>query len=389
MREETPIAVGAPGRAAAEEDSEFRTIDLARLIMVIWRRKYVVFGTAVLGLVVAMVISFLLHPKYDAVARLQPPTSRDGGMISIFPTRNLGDTYLGLLTSRTVADDVIEHQHLKDYFHTTKPSPLRRSLAAMTTVRVDKDQFVSVIVRAAEPETAMRVANEYVDALYRLNQSIATAEAEHRLEYFEGPLQQEKNRLADAEEDLKRAQQSTGMILPEAQVRMGVSALGQLKQEIAEREVQLAAVRTGGTENNPRVIELKSQISTLYGQLARMEADNGGTGGKKNNVPELTLAVDRKAREVKYHETLFGILSRQSENARVDQSYTQQVAIVDRAVIPDEKSWPSRKLILLIGLFVGGALGLFFVIIQGVELPRRVRDFALGLEGGHGDVSHR
>ena len=56
----------------------------------------------------------------------------------------------------------------------------------MAKVSVDKDQFVTVVVRAEEPETALRVANAFPDALSRLNRSIAQSQAQHRLEYIAG-----------------------------------------------------------------------------------------------------------------------------------------------------------------------------------------------------------
>ncbi len=363
---------GSNASGVATEDTEYQTIDLMKYLVILWQQRGIIVGFALTGLVVAIIVSFVLRPKYDATARLQPPTPRQSALMTSFlPTRNEGDIYLGFLTSRSVADDVIEHQKLKEYFHTTKPSALRRNLSAISTIKVDKDQFITVTVRTPEPETSMRITNEYVDALYRLSHSIALAEAEHRWEYFEGPLEQEKNKLAVAEEELKRAQQKTGMVLPEAQVRVGLTALAQLRQEIATREVQLAALRTGSTEENPRVIQLKSQIDNLYGQVARMEAQTGGGMGVKANLPELTLEVERKAREVKFHETLFEILSRQYENARVDQSYTPPVEVVDRAVLPDEKSWPTRKLFAIGGLFAGGLIGVVYGIWRAYELSRK------------------
>ncbi len=135
-----------------------------------------------------------------------------------------GDHYLGLVSSRTVADDVIEHQHLKEYFHARNDSDARRRLTAISTIVVDKNQFVTVTVRAKEPTTAANIANEYVSALYSLDHSLSIAESDHRRDFFETPLEQEKNKLADAEEALKRAQQKTGMVLPEAQVRLGVAS---------------------------------------------------------------------------------------------------------------------------------------------------------------------
>lgn len=390
MSQNSFIADAGSGSGDGRLEAEYRTIDLSIYVGAIWRRRYKVVGAALLGLLVSAAISLLLPRQYDATARLQPPAPREMGLSSLLPTTNQGDLYLGLLDSRTVADDVIEHQNLKEYFHTTRVSVLRRRLASMSTIRTDKNQFITVVVRAPQPQAAMRIANEYVDALYRLNHAISLAQAEHRWEYFEGPLEQEKNKLAQAEEELKQAQQRTGMVLPEAQVRMGVTALGQLKQEIANREVLLASLRTGSTDNNPRVIELRSQIANLYGQVARMEADTTGATGSKAKLPELTLVVERKQREVRYHETLFGILSRQYENARIDQSYTQPVEIVDRAVLPDEKSWPPRTLFAILGFLGGGMLGLLLVSLQAAHWPRQLKNHFLDIDKrANGSVSNQ
>ena len=140
----------------------------------------------------------------------------------------------------------------------------------------------------------------------------------------------------------------------------------ELKQEITTREAQLAALRTGGTEQNPQVILLKSQIASLQGQVSRMEEQNGGTGASasKAQMPELTMEVERKAREVKFDETLLEILSRQYENARLEEAYTPAIELVDPAVIPDEKSWPPRKIFMLLGLIVGGLSGMVYVIVK-------------------------
>jgi len=358
----------------SQSDAEYRTIDMRRYIVALWRGRYMVAACAVAGMVLLGAAAYLVAPAYDATVRLMPPTPRADTTLSLLlPSRNPGDMYLGLISSRTVADDVIEHQHLADYFHTTKPSELRARLMRMAKISVDKDQFVTVTVRAKEPETAMRVANEFPAALYRLNHDVAEAQAVHRWQYFEGPLEQEKDKLTRAEEELKQAQQKTGMVAPDTQVRVGVTAIADLRQQIAAHQAQLAALETGSTGANPRVIELKSQIASLSGEVHRMEAQNGGTGAGPAKLPELTLEVERAEREVKYHETLFEILSKQYENARVEESYSPPVELVDKAVLPDQKSWPPRKLSALLGLLLGGFLAVLVVLGQAAELPRKIR----------------
>jgi uncharacterized protein involved in exopolysaccharide biosynthesis len=362
---EPSSAQTAAGTAAGtapppQADAEYRVIDLGKYVRLFWAARWRLAACAAAGLLLGYGIAWVLHPEYDATVRLMPPERKDTSFIS-FSARNDGDLYLGLVNSRSVADDVIASQHLADYFHATRPSELRRRLAAMTKISVDKDQFITVVVRAKEPETALRIANEYPEALSRLNRTIAQSQAQHRFEYYEGPLEQEKNKLAAAEEDLKNAQQKTGMVMPEAQVQLGLTAISTLKQQISTRQEELAGLETGSTDQNPQVVQLKSQIATLSGQLARLQAQNGGASPSSARMPELTLEVERLAREVKFHEALFQILSRQYENARVDESYSAPVELVDRAVLPDEKSWPSRRLFALGGLIVATLAGMVLV----------------------------
>lgn len=356
-----------PAASTTQPDSEYRKIDLMPYAAAMWRRKGFIVICALLGTVLAGVLAYTIKPKYDSGVRFLPPIVSSQGVMGFIPTRNEGDRYLGLISSRTVADDVIEHEHLQDYFHTTRLSETRAQLGGITKFLVDKDQFVSVRVRTKEPETSLRIANAYLQALYRLNHSIALNEAANRLEYFSGPLEQEKNKLAAAEEDLKRAQQRTGIVAPEAQIKLGVDAIAQLRQELADKQVALAALRTSSTDQNPDVVQLRSQIGSLQSQVARLQADTksgSGSTASTKELPELTLEVDRKAREVKFHSMLFEVLAKQYENDRVEQSYTPSIQLVEKAILPDVKSWPPRKLFMLAGFFIGGLLGLVWVQVR-------------------------
>jgi tyrosine-protein kinase Etk/Wzc len=381
---QSPSASGQLNAVTAPHgETEYSTIDLLQYARATWRGRYAILGFSLAGLVLGGIAAYNIRPKYDAVVRFLPPEQKSSlSALSLVSgsgsSTGQGDHYLGLVKSRTVADDVIARQHLVDYFHAKKLSQARIRLDAISKIVTDKNQFITVTVRAAEPETAMNIANEYVDALYRLNHSIALAEAEHRWEYYEAPLEEEKNKLAAAEEDLKRAQQQTGMMFPEAQVHSGIAAVIELRQSIASSEAQLAALQTGTTDQNPDVVRLKSEIASLNAEKARLEQEAGGAQASftaNPRMPELTLEIERKVREVKFHETLFEVLSKQYENARVDESYSPPIEVVDRAVLPDQKSWPPHMILMLLGLLLGGLLGLTRAWLHAAGIPRRIKEF--------------
>jgi len=66
---------------------------------------------------------------------------------------------------------------------------------------------------------------------------------------------------------------------------------------------------------------------------------------------------------VKYHETIFDILARQFELAKLDEAKEGAVIqVVDPAIVPDKKSFPKRTLIVIGATFVGFLAGIFVAL---------------------------
>ena len=81
----------------------------------------------------------------------------------------------------------------------------------------------------------------------------------------------------------------------------------------------------------------------------------------------------RKLRDVKYHETLLELLARQYEAAYIDEAKSAPVIqIVDRAVVPDTKSWPPRVLLVAASALV--SLFLTSVVVLAQHYLRHSRE---------------
>jgi uncharacterized protein involved in exopolysaccharide biosynthesis len=152
------------------------------------------------------------------------------------------------------------------------------------------------------------------------------------------------------------------------------------------REVQISAMRTFATDQNPNTIRLQEEISSLRNQLAKLESDPRNpelstVGIRAGEVPAVTLEYARKYREVKFHETLFELLGKQYEAARIDEAKAAPVIqVVDRAVPPDQKSGPHRQLITLGAGFIGFCIGyLLAVLAVALRRAERVPEYAMKL----------
>jgi tyrosine-protein kinase Etk/Wzc len=325
--------------------------------------------------VIALAIALLWPPSYTATTTLLPPQqsssfsstllSQLGGLGSLAGAaglpglKNPTDLYVGLLKSDTVEDAMIEHYDLQREYKEKRLSDTRKALENHVTIDGSaKDGLIRISVKDHSADRAAELANGYVAQYRKLSQSLAIGEASQRRLFLEQQLQSTKDNLAKAEEDLKRTEQTTGMLQLDTQARALIESAGSLRAQVAAKEVQVQSMRTFAGEGNADLQEAQQQLEGLRAQLAKL----GGAGADGDNdlmlpkgkIPQAGLEYVRKLREVKYNETIFEILARQYEAAKLDEAKEGAIVqVVDIAHPPDRKSGPSRALIVLGGFMLG------------------------------------
>jgi uncharacterized protein involved in exopolysaccharide biosynthesis len=207
------------------------------------------------------------------------------------------------------------------------------------------------------------MANGYVEEFRKFSATLAVTEASQRRLFFEQQLTQARDNLAKAEEDLKRTEQKTGLIQLDTQTRATIQLIADIRAQVAAKEAQISAMRSFATGENSALQMAEQELAGLQVQQEKMGAASERTTNAlipKGNMQEAGIEYIRKLRDVKYYETMFDLLARQYEVARVDEAHQgATVQIVDRAIVPDHRSSPQRTLIVL-----GAAVfGLFFGIV--------------------------
>jgi tyrosine-protein kinase Etk/Wzc len=220
------------------------------------------------------------------------------------------------------------------------------------------------------------MANAYVDEYRKLSSAIAVTEASQRRLFFEQQLVQAKEELTHAEEALKQTEQKTGLIQLDGQARAVIESVAQLRGQVAAKEVQIRAMRQFAADQNPDLQLAEQELAGLQSQLARMGAGGSGSGDflmPKGSVPQAGLDYVRKLRDVKYQETIFELLAKQFEIAKIDEAHQGAVVqVIDRAVIPDKKSSPMRLLIIAVCTAAGLILAVLWVLFsEALRIARR------------------
>ncbi|ATD63398.1 hypothetical protein CNX70_26985 [Janthinobacterium svalbardensis] len=341
-------------------------------------KKYrnIVFLTPLAFAVVAAGVSLLLPNIYTASAKILPPQSQSGASQLLGQLGGLGglagaavggkitgETYVGMLGSRTVGDNLVQRFNLLEIYKADFKSDARKTLKKATTITNGRDGIIVIDVDDKNPERAALLANGYVQELQKLTESLAITEASRRRLFLEKRLGESKKALNESELELKNIQEKTGLIKLDGQAQATISAIAMIKSQIAAKEVALAAMRTFATAENPIYIQNRQEINGLKAQLDKVERGtnqgNGDISISTEKLPSLGMEYIRKVRDVKYNELLFENLAKQFEIARIDEARdSSMIQVLDDAVIPDKKSKPTRSILVLIFLMLGGVFGL-------------------------------
>jgi uncharacterized protein involved in exopolysaccharide biosynthesis len=275
---------------------------------------------------------------------------------------------MAVLQSNTVADGLIKHLNLMDAYHARKLSEARRTLASSSKFVSEKGGMISITIKDGDPHRAAQIANAYVDELHDINSRLIIGEASLRRNFFSQQLALEKDRLTDAEIALQQTEESTGAISPMGQTGVVISQVAALQGQIISREVQLDALRTSSTDQNPDVIRLNNEIEGLRRQMLSLESVQkgrkpGDISLTSRSLPEDQVTYLRRQRDVQYHTLIFDLIARQFEAARLDEAKASPlIQVLDPAEAPDRKSGPFRALWTLAGLVLGFIYGCVRVI---------------------------
>lgn len=358
------------------------------LILLAERKRFILlvtFGIAALTAVVSM----FLPVRYTGESSVLPPQQfsngagmlsqlagggSGGGALAAFAGSTLGvknqnDMYLAMFKSRTVEDAMIKRFDLMKAYRVDRLSDARKIFEKRSTAIAGlKDGVIRVTVDGPTAGQAAAMTNAYVEEFQKLASNVATTEAGQRRVFFDRQLEEAKNNLSQAEQDLKRSELTSGMVQPDSQSRAMIESAATIQGQIAAKEVQLQGMSSFATDNNPDVVVVKRQLDELRAQLARFTGSASSDSDffvPKGKVPEAVLGYVRNLREVKYRETIFEALATQYQLAKLDEAKQGTVfQVIDVAVPPDRRSFPHRTILVIVFTLLGFLIACFIVWVR-------------------------
>ena len=375
-------------------------IDLKSLFRILSLHARLIIGFTIVSAFVAIPISLLLPVYYKAETRIYPPQEKGGSLAAqllgqaggliglaggVTNIKSQGELFVEMMKSRTILDRIVDRFDLMNLYKKRYRQDARKALLESVTAREDRKSGIIVLtVEERDPKRAADMANAFVEELKSLAGGLAISEAGQRRMFFEDQLRYTKESLSVAEEEIKGFQQRTGMFQVDAQARAIIEGIARLRAGISAKEVEAKVLRSFATAQNPDLQRVEEEIQALRSELEKVESGKGRGFDpimSSERVPAVGTEYLRKLRQLKYYETLYELLAKQYELAKLEEARNAVVIqVIDRAVPPERKFRPQKAFFVTLFTGIGFLLAVVYVLFvewygvkfgkpKGDELP--------------------
>ncbi len=369
-------------------------------VQLLWDRRSHLLRWAIWGLALSTMLAFLLPTYYSSSARIMPPApdsamglaalsalGRIGGQGlgmmagSFLGIRSSGALFMGIMHSRVVEDEMIDHFDLKKLYGVKLHEDARKKLERNTNIVEDRlSGIITVTVTDHDPKRASELATAFVDELNSRLAQVNTSAAHKERVFIEDQLKETKHDLDESSKNFSEfASKNTAIDIKE-QGKAMVEGAARLQGELIAAQSELKGLEQIYMPKDVRVRSLRARVEELQNQLQKLnggaEGDTAGSGDPSTfpsirKLPLLGVTYFDLYRQTKIQETVYEILNQEYQLAKIQEAKELPNArVLDPPDVPERKAGPIRTIIILVGLVLSVAFGTVWIL--GKNLWNRV-----------------
>jgi uncharacterized protein involved in exopolysaccharide biosynthesis len=365
---------------------------LARNVRTVWSQRTFLVRLSILGLGLGLLVAFFIPVRYTSTSRLMAPDYQAGSSLAMVATsmgasrgseiaggllglKSTSDVFVGILTTRTAQDQIIEQLDLRRVYGVSRRGEARVRLANSTGISVDrKSQIITIAVTDHDPKRAAAIGEAYIAELNRLVTELSTSSARRERIFLEERLKAVSQDLEAAEKEFSQFSSKNTAIDIKEQGKAMVEAAATLQGQYIAAQTELEGLRQIYTDSNVRVRTVSARIAELKRQLEKLGGkgeDAPETSGQPANylypsvrkLPLIGVTYADLYRRTRVQEAVYEVLTQEYELAKVQEAKEIPIVkVVDPADIPEKKSFPPRLLIGISTMFLSFIGGIAFLV---------------------------
>lgn len=260
---------------------------------------------------------------------------------------------------------------------------------ALSTILSDLGQSLSVTeqprdsgvlslqLEDQDPRFAATLVNAIQEAYLRQNVERRSAQAEQSLEFLKRQLPELKSRVDEAQARLNSYQLKKGTVDVQQETEL-------VLRQVVDMETQRLKLVQERDAALQRYTTQHPVIATLNEQIRGLEREQTNLKKQVESLPETQQEILSLMRDMEVNTQLYTALLNSAQELQVTKAGTVgNVRIIDEGLVPLEPIKPKKKVVVILGLLLGGFAGVLSVfairaLMRGVDRPEDV-ERAIGL----------
>ena len=359
-------------------------LDVASLLRPLLARWKLLLVLALAGAIVGFVCSCLQPRIYQSRATIYAkPRGGSAAMLGGLPIA-LGNGpaspssyYVALLESETMLRNVITRLQLMRLPEFTRGRKLNMEKAARVLkqdvdVKENRTGTVGILVRSTNPHLAARIGNAMLDCLDRM----AVTTSRRKVVFISGKLDETMRDLREAEDGMRRFQETHDIAAIDEQTKAQVQQLSALDGRLLALDVeseQLASRLANAGELNSLMDDEVTRRAVESSRSFVLQK-RAGVQERLARLPRIATEYARLQRRVSVLNRTFAILTEQYQLERITQQGEDgDYQVIDRALPNTRKISPRR----IVNAVVGGLVG-FMLAALAINSSASVRKHRKG-----------
>ena len=286
-------------------ENEEMTIDLGRIIKIMWERKKVTVGIVAICTVIAIIVAFMLPKQYESTTLVQTRSAgKDVSGASAMAAAmgiNIGGSssqgsptnYIELMKSRTVLQPIIDGLEWKD--EKSKPDVAEFAKSVLKIENTKQTNLITVTAKGKTPEEAQQISQGVVDNFLLMQTNMNQQTQSLLVKFLSDRIDAAKQESDDAAQKLAEFSKENKMYSPNDQAKLAIEQLNAYDKAISDMEVQQKSAQ--------------AQYDTATSKLGEQKA-----GAKTYNINDNSTVQSIRSQIVAKEVALVGLRQQYTDN---------------------------------------------------------------------------
>lgn len=374
-------------------------IDIADLLMVLWRYKRLIIGLAIFFMFVAVGSSIIKKRTYTAqTSIINMVDNRMLRNVQGFDFETMvqsprNSILSAILDSQSLAESIVSKHGLLPLLFPKKwdekaqtwinedgkKLPTDKNGAALLRKMAkinanESNNTIMISVTTHDPQLSATIANAYTQELDNYLKENTFSSVQKSREFLEGQLAESKNNLEKLKQELDRFQKENGIFDLNKQIEASIESYNANAVLLDKYTTEAEMTESISSPQNPKVVNLRKYIETLQSRMDQLKtgiqnysADSGAENGAENNyllplnkITELKLKMEKIRHDIENQQKIHDLFIDSYEKITIQEAKEKIfVTVLDKAEVPMIGNSKRTVAKMIMGCFAGVFIGIF------------------------------